>query len=80
MPAAGAAGFAPPAVPGAAQRKEGVLAINRNGDKKGHEYRSYFGAASPKISCWDVSSNLPELAPPGRVQHSPSKEALESFR
>lgn len=45
---AGAAGFAPPALPGAAQGREGVLGISRNGDKRGCEHMSYFGAAAPK--------------------------------
>lgn len=35
-------------LPGAAQGKEGILGINRNGNKRGHEHRSYFGAAAPK--------------------------------
>lgn len=46
--AAGAAGFAPPALPGVAQGREGALGISRIGDKRGREHMSYFGFAAPK--------------------------------
>lgn len=45
--AAGAAGFAPPALPGAIEVKEGVLGINKNGDKRVHEL---FWGCSPEKS------------------------------